>query len=204
MKSKMTSLFSFLILGLVLSGISYAMWSKTLYMNGTVYTGTLDAHFSAAASSDPPIVGSLDTQNTTSWTYDPVTGFVWHGFTYDKDVANTTVAIGTTVTLNDTLFVQMNDTYPSYNASVAFTIDNIGTIPFNAYVFLPPTVTPPIGGTAADLTMGLQGFVNGTQVENGQYVLGWIWIHTEQSAVQNAEYDFNVTFKAVQYNEPLP
>jgi hypothetical protein len=190
------------MLGLLVSGVSYAMWSKTLILNGTVNTGTLNAEFSAAASSDP--TGTLDTINTTSWTYNPTTGvFNWTGFRYDKDVANTTVSITTTSTPGDTLTVIENNTYPSYNASVAFTIDNLGTIPANIYLMLPPTITPPPGGSTSDLTVGLGGFTNGTQVDPGQYVLGWLWIHVEETAVQNATYTVSATFKAVQWNEPL-
>ena len=83
-------------------GVGYAMWDKTLFINGTVNTGEVDAYFTTATCDDIGI--------------DPG---------YDKDVGSCTVTGAETQTLTITI----NNGYPCYTATIDFTIDNIGTIP---------------------------------------------------------------------------
>jgi hypothetical protein len=102
MKTKMAAVFATLIIALMAVGVAYAMWDKYLYINGTVYTGEVDAHFTDAWCDDTGI--------------DPG---------YDKDVAWQVID----GILTQDLIVTIYNGYPSYTLNVYYLIDNIGTIP---------------------------------------------------------------------------
>lgn len=57
MKTKMTAIFAILMIALMAVGTVYALWSKTLYIDGTVNTGTLDAEWSKGSCWDTESAG---------------------------------------------------------------------------------------------------------------------------------------------------
>jgi len=95
-------IFLALALCLSISGAAFAMWDKTLYIDGTVKTGEVNADFDSASCNDTGI--------------DPG---------YDKDVGNCTV----TGVNTQTLTITVNNGYPCYSCAVNFNITNTGTIP---------------------------------------------------------------------------
>ena len=113
---KITSLFAVLIVAMLLAGVSYAMWDKTLYINGEVNTGDLCMEILSVASDDTGI--------------DPGK---------DKNVASTSVAW-----TEQTVTITITNAYPCYYTYVHLTVHNCGTIPVKLQsitVSAPPELT---------------------------------------------------------------
>jgi hypothetical protein len=93
-------------LGLVLAlgsmGVGYALWSDSLYLEGTINTGEVDVCLVSIASDDVGI-----------------------DLGYTKDVGVTTVGI--TDCYNG--WVTVDNAYPSYENFVHFTTEITGTVP---------------------------------------------------------------------------
>jgi len=62
MKTKMIGIFAALMIALMLVGVSYAMWEKTITITGTVNTGKVDVQFCNVA------VSSDEVKKVSSWT----------------------------------------------------------------------------------------------------------------------------------------
>jgi len=110
----------FLVLTLVLAsmGIGYAMWDKTLDIEGTVNTGNVNMENLSAASDD---IGT-----------DPGK---------DKDVGSTTVVIDPGA---QSITITVTNGYPCYHNYVHFTAHTNGTIPVKLHainVTAPPEIT---------------------------------------------------------------
>ena len=106
---------------LLITGFAYACWSETLYINGTVETGTLCAKFTS------PIT-CID--SGPDWT-------CGDGFTNPepmqrpdgKDIGKCTIT-----NIGDKQFdVILDKVYPSYYTRVEFHIKNCGTIPMKIW-----------------------------------------------------------------------
>jgi len=110
----------FLVLTLVLGsmGVGYAMWDKTLDINGTVNTGEVNLEIISASSDDIGI--------------DPGK---------DKDVGSTTVAIDPGL---QSITVTVTNGYPCYEVYVHFTVHNNGSVPVKLQAVTanaPPEIT---------------------------------------------------------------
>lgn len=124
-------LFMVLVGMLAAIGTGYALWSKTLNIQGSVQTGEVDADFDAATTNDP--VGTIDPG-------------------YDKDVASCEVSgVGT-----QTLTVTILNGYPSYTCAVDFLVTNTGTVPVKVQSFDITGVPPELDVTLTDLPVGTQ------------------------------------------------
>jgi len=131
MKSKMTAIFAALMIALMVVGISYAMWDKTIYLYGTVYTGEVDAEFSSVYCNDIDV--------------DPG---------HDKDVGSCNCYIdGSDPQI---LWVDIYNGYPCYSVTVNYEIDNIGTIPVKIQTITLTNVNPEITVTVTDIYVGQQ------------------------------------------------
>lgn len=98
------------VIGMGLMGVAYATgWSKTLYINGDVETGTLSAKFVSVVPADPDGAGS--------------------------DSGTCTAATSTSIggTLDDTLDITVDNAYPGFICEVTFKVNNSGTIPAKVY-----------------------------------------------------------------------
>ena len=91
-----------LVLALGSMGVGYALWSDSLYLEGTINTGEVDTEIISIASDDVGI--------------DPG---------YDKHVATTEVAIIDSKTAT----ITVTNGYPSYSNWVHFTTAILGTVP---------------------------------------------------------------------------
>jgi hypothetical protein len=99
----------FLILGVVTVvalaslAVGYALWSKTLYISGTVNTGTVDIGWS-------PVTFEGDSE--------PV----------EKDYSDIDCTI-----IDDTIYVDVYDAYPSIWYACSFDVTSTGTVPVHFY-----------------------------------------------------------------------
>lgn len=187
MNKKLTAIFATMLIALCLAGVSYAMWDKTLYIDGTVNTGDVNAIWTSAFNFDPP--GSLDPNPD--------------GSRKDKDVGWTEVdGVGT-----QTLTIIVHNGYPSYFNDIEIEWEYTGSIP--AY-FVSITIIPD-GFTLASVYGANDGpiwidVVNGfpLQVHPGDTHAHSFKIHVEQSAQELATYTFTVELYMVQWNEYQP
>ena len=108
-----------LTLILALIGITYAQWTETLTIEGTVYTAELDCEFYGTVSqSDPP--GTNDWNN--------IDGTITQT---DKDVGCTTTEFEDTDGDGDydKLEINFTNVYPYYYNQIGFFVHNNGDIP---------------------------------------------------------------------------
>jgi hypothetical protein len=103
MKTKMVGMFAVLMIALMAIGFAYGLWSKTLYINGTVNTGSVNAEFANVVCSDTGV--------------DPG---------YDKDVASCNVVLSDD---KQTMTVTISNAYPCYSCKITYNVVNTGTIP---------------------------------------------------------------------------
>ena len=187
---KAISLFAITIIALIIVSVSYAMWSKALYINGTVNTGDINAVWIKVSNLDPPGPPAH---------YDPNPD----GTYKDKDVGSTEVSGNGTQTLT----IAVHNGYPSYYNDLEIHWKYIGSIP--AY-FVSIEVTPQGFKLASDYGANdgpiWVKVTNGypIQVHNGDEGAHSLEIHVEQCAEQGATYTFTVELLFVQWNEYKP
>lgn len=190
MKAKMTMVASVLLIALMAVGVSYALWSKTLYIDTWVETGDLNVVFIGVTNMDP--LGpppSLDPKNMTA--------------RWDKDVGWTTVdGIGL-----EEINITLHNVYPCYFNDLEVEFNNTGSVPVKIQNI---TVTPDnfaiasgYGHNDGELWIDWVNGV-GTQLDPGDSAANGLKIHVEQSAVQEATYTFTVSIVVVQWNEYVP
>lgn len=157
-----------LIVALASLGVAYGNWNKTLFIDGTVETGRVDAEMSIY-----------------DW---------WDVEAENKDVGTCVPELGYTNQANDTLFIRIENAYPSYECFVVFDVHNTGTIPIKVHK---PLLTSP-----AEVTVNYPDcYVQDTQLEPSQMAYCTLYIHLEQPAEQYATYTFDGTVLVHQWNE---
>jgi hypothetical protein len=182
-----------MVFAFALSGIAYAAWTDTLYINGTVATGTLDAQWACA---DPPSdndgteyinvgpwwlpiyvenpndVGDVDSDRT----------FLTASMNQDNDNG-----------LNDLLTITIHNAYPGYQASIPWVIKNTGSIPIKLDA---PTGAP---NDAAYTVTGLP--TASGRINAGDCVSGTINVVVNDGAAEDTDYTFQVVIPVKQFNK---
>lgn len=120
--SKISALLIGLVIALGFSGIAYAHWQETLYIDGTVYSGELDWEYW-----DEYKENNID----PTFTQDD------HGIDpdWDKDVASTTGTFSDTDGDGDpdTMTITINNAYPQYHNHISFWVHCNGNIPLKIW-----------------------------------------------------------------------
>jgi predicted ribosomally synthesized peptide with SipW-like signal peptide len=116
MKSKMAALFASVLIALAVVGFTYAWWTETLTISGTITTGELDVEFTGAYTSSCSEYMSCSVNFEDGGETDPTPG--------DLSKMEVTVSNG----------------YPCGWCNVTFTIHNCGTIPAKVTAINIPTV----------------------------------------------------------------
>jgi len=204
---KLVALPMLLVFGLLMTGFAYAHWSQTIYINGTVASGSLDWKFNAISCLDDT-PGSHDYHCYDNFEY----GVFWRG---NKDVGITSVAISAdphyaTVTLENV--------YPCYFTSISVYPHNIGSTPikFDNVIFSSTYQSVTLraenifaldcsGDGKPDIEISF-GDHFGFQLEPCHLPDPEIsfWIHVLQDAPQDNTLNFTVTLNAVQWDAYVP
>jgi hypothetical protein len=177
MKAKMTMVASVLLISLMLVGVSYAMWKKTLVIYGSANTGTLDATLAFWKWNDSytdyqGVQHSVVPSDKRTWDVEP-----WLIDPEDMEI-------------------QVDYLYPCIWIHVWFNITNTGSIPWIVQNF---TVHP--YGFPGDLLPSPANLV-GTQLEQNEHVTCDLEIHLNNTATPDTWwYYFLVQIRVVQYNE---
>ena len=220
------------VLGLGAMGGALAYWNETLTVSGSVATGELDVQFSEQWSNDDGT--QLDPKVMGSWNFLAIPP-EWTGDRYLYDVGKTTCllvpdASGPEMGDNQTMVITVDNAYPCYYGNVAFTIDNIGTIPAHVksiklisiskgaatYTLatprdLTPCVTwyidyevPRVETTSSpgdDFSIHLSGPLAVCEtIAVGGALPGDICIHVEEGAAEKTKYDFTIEIVVEQFN----
>ena len=181
MKTKMTAVFGVLLIALMVAGVSYALWHKYIYINGTVNTGTLDAIFEGPY--------------TWSATYvDPVTEEVKS--VPDEKLTGITVDVETAPNDLETLLVTIDGLYPCITIHINYNIKNSGTTPW----IVNDVSVSPADGFPGTVTLTPANLV-GTQVDAGESIPADLEVHLTNDAKPESKYTFSVTIHVVQWNE---
>jgi len=106
MKSKMAALFACILIALAVAGFTYAWWTETLTISGTITTGELDVAFS-------------DTYLTSCSDYMECTVSLEDG--WEPDLSGHTDM--------SKMIVTVDNAYPCGWCNITFTISNVGSIP---------------------------------------------------------------------------
>lgn len=171
-----------LVLALATLGMGYGLWSKTLTIEGTVNTGSVDAEWT--------LVGCFDIE--------------------DKDVGTTTGWIDEVDP--QILYFQIDNGYPSYIGDCEVEFTYLGTVPamVEAITFLAgPELTnctvdqQSTGSFTATCDQLTVTWANGlcVQLHNGEFLASSLRAHVEQDAEQLTTYTFGVEVQLNQWNE---
>ena len=226
------------VLALGAMGGALAYWNETLTVTGTVNTGELDVEFSAQKSNDDGT--QADPSERGAWTIGlpkDSSGWSWAGARYEYNVGKTTCVLVPDVSgpeegENQTMVITVDNAYPCYYGNVAFTIDNIGTIPAHVksiklislskgaetYVLKTPRDlvvcetwyidydAPRVEITPSagdDFSIHLSGDLEVSKIiAVGGALPGDICIHVEEGAAELTKYDFTIEIVVEQFNVP--
>jgi hypothetical protein len=172
-----------LVLALGTLGVAYTLWSGSLYINGTVKTGNVDAEWD--------FVGCFDIEG--------------------KDVGTTAGAIdGSNPHI---LHFTIDNGYPSYTGDCQVELHYTGTVPAHveSIDFVPgPELTNCVvdqdastGSFVATCDQLTVTWVDGlcTQLHQSSHLASSLRVHVEQDAEMSSQYTFGVSVLLVQYNE---
>jgi hypothetical protein len=186
MKTRLTAIFSVLLIVLMMTGIGYAMWDKNIHIRGTVNTGELDGIVSFWFSNDPHGTNDPD---------------------YTKDVGETTCTIDPVDP--EICYVTMDKAYPSYHVHFSITILNTGNVAWMIQGYqIDSTWLPENQWVKLDLNgdgkMDIEVFITdslGEQVDPHQPKETSLDIHVLQDTRPDSTYTFTWKFYLVQWNE---
>jgi hypothetical protein len=207
--------------------VGYGHWSKTLVIDGTVTTGSIDVVFTEPAYSPPAITGWSDDPPAPPESLDPssdwdlveVSPGVWEWVM----VTGSWQRIGSDIAFTDvllepdgkTLTVTLADAWACYNPTVYYDMTNNGTVPvaISSIVVTVPdkvpfdcngdgTIDP--GEEARPVTAELSGVAVGSVIDGGSSLPGDLHIHVTDAAAFEATYVITVTFEVVNWNEVGP
>ena len=149
-----------LVVALASMGVGYAMWDKTLYIDGTVNTGVFKVGFTS-------IVRSWDSEDWANWN-----GLPWKEVGDAKcELFDSQYVPETDKTVYKTLHMTITNGYPCYWAINKFTLDNAGTIPahFRALIMRP----------------GPGLVISGYEYDVNGRVIGWVLDDLDDNPVLN-------------------
>lgn len=164
---KITAVFMVTIIALTSCGISYAHWTDTREVGGTVQTGKFQHGFTACSSNDPP--GTTDPGK-------------------DKDVACCSCELAVPESGSsdfEQVIVTIQNAYPCYECAVSVTVHNDGTVPSRIAslgITSPPEVSVTHIDNLLDVVLDPDESVDGTFV-----------VHVKQEARQGYTYTFTIT-----------
>jgi len=181
---KMIGIFAALMLALGLSGVAFAHWSETLYIDGTINTGILDVEWSEE--------GSWDTDDYTDY---------GQLISPDKNVSSITCEIDDENP--NLLHVTVSNAYPCIDYYNLVDIHNTGTIPVHV-------LDVDLDNPNPDEVQIWITYYSDPECQNPisppvqlhpcdtMYVL--IHVHLTQEALEDHTYTFDAEIEAVQWN----
>jgi len=171
-----------LVIALATMGLAYGLWSETLTIDGTVYTGEVDVGLSLVQVDEwvTLLPGGQNIPEPDE----------------KADAANCSAELKDTDPSDgyELLEITASGAYPSWHCSVKFDVHNLGNVP--VLIHQPKQESGPTW-------VGLDGcYANETQLEQGEQAFCTILIHFDNDeADENTTYTFEYTILAHQWNE---
>jgi hypothetical protein len=177
MKMKKVRIVSFVfVMSFILMGVAFATgWIDGVVANATVNTGKLEIQY-----------GDFLITNDPGRSYDPGP-LNWHAGRTEAVASGDKKEIQITVT----------NAYPGYNSTVTYGIKNTGSIP----VKLGQPNVQYGSGTSADNVQIIASSPNGIILDPGATTYATITNTLTDNIAQTAQYAYNVTIPAVQFNK---
>jgi len=196
MNRKMAAIFGVLIIGLAVMAASYAYWTETLSVSGSVSTGELDAKFTNAFTDDDGTVddatldygddGKDPAECGPSSESDPIDR-------YEYDVATSSASISEEDPHTATITVATS--YPGYYTTAWLVIENTGSIPAKIS-------DVSLGDVPGALSVSIVDNPKGETIEPGETTLLGICVQVTDAADEGTSYSFSVTVDVEQFNAP--
>ncbi len=205
--------FGLLCLAIVLAlgslGVGYAAWTDTIYIEGTVNTGSVSLGFSKIMCSEP--FGEVEDKEVGSISCD-LTGEVRCQIDY----------AGNLVDAYEKAVFELVNAYPCYQTAVVVDVASCGTIPVIINDLTITMVQVDASGATLETltwvgTTGQSGYFNngagetvlaidvvnlvGSQLHQGEKNAVEFDMHVKQPAEQNAMYIITVTITGIQWNK---
>jgi hypothetical protein len=210
-----TTVLLILALALATVGVGYGLWSKTLFIEGAVHTGEVDAVMSLAevdqssdfndncATGGSTIGKDCDEDgflNDDLEAVDPLTG-------EPKDIAECVAYLDQDPQI---LHVEVENGYPSFNCFVRWDAHNTGTVPIDLYgpAYFYEGVFQ--GSAINNAALHVNGWPPScyssawdeyVQVDQNESVFCNLHVHVNQGAAELADYAFEVRIWGRQWNE---
>jgi len=172
MNGKMAAIFGVLIIGLAVMAASYAQWTETLNVSGSVATGSLDAGFSACSCSDSDGDGVYAGEGIVSCELKDNDG--------DGD--------------NELAEISITNAYPGYKATCTLTIMNTGSIPLHVKSVNINNPNPD------ELSVSITDDPTCTILDAGETVTFGVEALVTENAAEESDYSFTVTVDIEQFN----
>ena len=217
-KVHFTTVVVLLFVALASIGVGYGLWSKTLYVDGTVKTGAVDSVFAPDPFTDDdnqvndPRLDSGDTGDCkisvrNGGSCDPAATGPDPKDRYDKDVGLCQAGLE----VSDTGLVHLFNGYPSYHCTAWFKVQNTGSVPVKVASIkvngqsVDPGVPVDLDLTQdqqPDLSLQVTDIKTCQQIDPGQDALLNIDQHVLQTAPQDKkELTYKVEVQLNQWNE---
>jgi len=173
MNKKFAAIPILLIFALTITGFAYAHWAKTLFVSGTVETGTLECKLVS-----PLLMGDNE---------------------IDKDVGGYSGYISAD---GKSIIITITNAYPGYEVYATFKVKNTGSVPAiitDVIIDEDATTLPP--DDIPDLEVSLVNLL-GMQLEPGATTCAEVDILIEQPAAEMETYQVSVTIVAQNWSPP--
>ncbi|KPL83775.1 hypothetical protein SE15_00490 [Thermanaerothrix daxensis] len=185
-------------------GVAYGLWSETLTVSGTVYTGNVDVQFADV--------------KTWEKVYDYNLGKEIDEPEKKANAANCTSFIQDAGTDEETLVVTAEGAYPSWRCYVEFYIQSVGSVPVHVFKPKGAVGNPTWPEISCDFTKSYTASESASeelnwgwppqppsyiQLHKGEKVRCQLKVHfdNEDGVAENATYTFTYTILAKQWNE---
>ncbi|WP_456330601.1 SipW-dependent-type signal peptide-containing protein [Archaeoglobus sp.] len=177
---KKSGVFAALVLGLMVVAATYAAWSETITVSGSVATGELDVAFTDYSVSDnDDDTGLTGTATTTVELQD----------TDDDDDYDTAV-------------ITVTQAYPGYHATVDLNVTNVGTIAAKVSGVNVAYDNTNYPGSSSALSVSTSGIAENEIIDTGETKTLRVTIDVTDDAQELDNYAFTVTIDFTQFNEP--
>jgi len=210
------------VMMLAMLGVGYTLWAKSLYIQGTVNTGTVNAEFVDAFTDDDNMVNDEEKDSgdigrcplpqvdggPSPTSCDPAASGRDPKPRYEKDVGQCFAMISADDPQLAT--VTLENAYPSYYCTAWFDIHNTGSIPVRVRaVMIDDMAVEPCQTNAFDLDgdglpdveIHVTDIELCQQIDPSQTVQLDLDIHVLQEAPQDESLEFQAAVELGQYNE---
>jgi predicted ribosomally synthesized peptide with SipW-like signal peptide len=197
MKSKMAALFASLLIALAVVGFTYAWWTETLTISGTISTGNLNVEFTDVTCKDNE--GTLDVGTCSASATGKQKVTVTMGNAYPCYECDVDFMIHNTGTIPAKIMsIKLIEISKGTDKKTV----NVELVTCTTYYvdFEGGTVDTTLDPTKHDFSLHGTSLTVGNQVNPNEKIYGDLHIHIEEGAAELTSYDFTIEILVGQFN----